>query len=298
MISTLPLTFVTIVEQGSITLAADKLDIAKSAVSQNLKRLENQLGVMLANRTTRSLSLTPAGEQYYLRCKEMLSLAKVASTEMENFGVSPSGPISITAPHAMVASIIAPAISALISRYPKLYPTVIADDERIDLISEGIDIAISVGSLNDSNLKAKRVGTLRDVLCVSSKLMKQSKISNSPAEKSAIQALPYIAHARENSSIEHKLTSTKPTHAILVKFTPTLFGNTIETLLSLVREGLGVALLPDFLVAEELKSGKLIRLFPDHGLPENPIYAVHPYANMPPKSILEVIKAIQNELKQ
>lgn len=298
MISTLPLTFVTIVEQGSITLAANKLNIAKSAVSQNLKRLENKLGVKLANRTTRQLSLTPAGEQYFLRCKEMLSLSKVASTEMEGFGAIPSGAISITAPHAMITTIIGPAISAVVSKFPNLCPTVVADDQRLDLVYKGIDVAITVGRLEDSSLKARKIGTLRDVLCVSDKLLGNLPVNNTPEAISAIQALPYVAHTREPSLIEHQLISPKSMKSISLKFKPTLFSNSVEALFSFVRQGLGVALLPEFLVAEDLRIGTLVKVLPDYRLPEKPIFAVHPYGNMPPKSIIETINAIQSELKK
>lgn len=296
MISPLPLTFISIVERGSITLAADELNLAKSAVSQNLKRLEEKLGVKLATRTTRKFCLTPAGERYYLRCKEILALSKIASTEMEDFGAEPSGPITVTAPHAMISPVIAPAISRVITKYPLLRPSIIADDKRLDLISSGIDVAITVGKLQDSGFRARKVGVLKDVLCASPTLFNNVQLGESPAEIDLIQSLPYIAHSREHTSIAHQLKCLHSGKILHINFKPTLFSNTIDALVALAREGLGVALLPELAIAKDLENTNLVRLFPDYSLEISDIYAVHAYDNKPPKSVVEVVNAIRAEL--
>ena len=297
MLSTLPLTFVAIAETGSITLAADELDLAKSAVSQNLKRLEGQLGVKLATRTTRRFSLTPAGERYYVRCKEILALSKMASTEMEDFGATPSGPITVTAPHAMIAPVIAPVMSRIMQKHPGLRPSVIADDERLDLIAAGIDLSITVGDLADSSLRARKVGVLRNVLCVSPGLLDNPQSKSSPATIQAVQSLPYIAHSRERRSAEHRLKSLKSAKPLQLSFKPVLFGNTVEALVAFAREGLGVAMLPEYAVVNDLALGNLVRVFPDYCSEGKAIYAVHAYDDMPPKSVTEIITAVQAELK-
>lgn len=298
MLSTLPLTFVTIVERGSITQAADELSLAKSAVSQNLKRLEDQLGVKLATRTTRRFNLTPAGERYYLRCKEILALSQKASTEMEDFGATPAGPITITAPHAMIAPIIAPAMAKVVRMFPRLRPSVIADDKRLDLVADGIDVSITVGVLRDSSLKARKVGVLRDVLCVSPNLLDQKHIGTDANTVLAIQSLPYVAHVREGPVVEYALRQVQTNKQLQVRFQPTFYGNTVEALAAFAREGLGVALLPDLAVIDDLESGVLVKALPDHTLGEEPIYAVHAYDTLPPKSVLEVIGAVQAELRR
>ncbi|MCO7222695.1 LysR family transcriptional regulator [Pleionea sp. CnH1-48] len=294
MLSTLPLSFVTVVETGSITQAADVLSIAKSAVSQNLKRLEEELGVKLATRTTRRFSLTPAGERYYRRCKEILALSQRAATEMEDFGATPAGSITLTAPHAMIAPVIAPALSNVINQYPRLKPTIIADDKRLDLIASGIDVAITVGKLADSSLRARKVGVLNDVLCASPELLQNIKLGHSARTISQLEALPYIAHSREEGICTHRLSNKK--QSLTVKFEPSLFANTVAATLALTRAGLGIALLPSLAVADDLRSGALIELFPNFSLPQKDIYAVHAYDTMPPKSVTEVINAVRKEL--
>ncbi len=260
MLSALPLSFVTIAETSSITRAADELDLAKSAVSQNLKRLEGQLGVKLAVRTTRRLSLTPAGERYYKRCKEMLTLSKQASTEMEAFGATPSGPITITAPHALIKPIIAPAMANVVRKFPKLEPTVIADDARLELIAEGIDVSITVGSLPDSSLHSRKVGSLRDILCVAPSLMAQAPRFDTPDFVQWVQGLPYIAHEREPSVIHHVIPAKNQAKSAILKFQSSFRCNTLDAIAACTLEGLGVALLPDLRVAEEIQDGSLVRL--------------------------------------
>lgn len=297
MLSALPLTFVAIVERGSITQAATNLNLAKSAVSHNLKRLEAQLGVKLATRTTRKFNLTPAGERYYARCKEILILSQMASTEMEDFGATPSGPIIITAPHAMIAPVIAPAMKKVMSKFSLLRPTVIADDKRLDLVAGGIDLSITVGPLPDSSLKAQKVGTLRDVLCVCPKLLNSLQGAADTHILEAIQSLPYIAHAREDHVVEHTLLQEHTEKTLRVRFRPTFFSNAIDAMVSFAREGLGVALLPDLAVIDELEKGTLVKVFPDYAVDKEPIYAVHAYDTLPPRSVREIIDAVKAGLK-
>lgn len=298
MLSTLPLNFVTIVELGSITRAADELGVAKSAVSQNLKKLEAKLDVKLIVRTTRRLSLTPAGERYYRRCKDMLALSKQAATEMEAFGASPSGPIRVTAPHALIAPIIAPAMAHILRRFPDLEPTVIADDARLDLIAEGIDVAIAVGSLPDSGFRARKVGSLRDILCVAPSLMAHAPPSGTAAFANWVQGLPYIAHMREPAIVTHEIAADEHTRSFSLTFSPSVYCNTLDATAACTREGMGVALLPNLRVAKDLKEGSLVQLCDFHAPAPTPIYALHSYDALVPHSVKEIIDAVRIALSQ
>lgn len=296
MLSNLTKTFVAIVETGSITRAAEELSLAKSAVSQNLKRLEQQLGITLATRSTRRLALTPAGNRYYQRCKELIVISQRAEAEMESFGTIPSGPMKITAPHAFIGPVISPAMATLCSRFPGLSLTVVADDKRLDLIEQGIDMAITVGVLKDSNLRAKRVGILQDILCISPTLMVDAPSTDDPTFIGWARSLPYIAHVRESKAVEHTLTSSNNSSQIHIRFQSTLRCNTIDGAAAFAREGLGVVLLPNISAAEDLISGRLVRLCGSFNLEPKPIYAVHAYDRLPPKSINAAIEAVQDTL--
>ena len=301
MLSPLLHSFMAIVETGSITNAAETLDVAKSAVSQNLKRLERQLGVKLAARTTRRLSLTPAGEHYYRRCREILILSEQAKTEMETYGRVPSGPFTITAPHALVAPIIAPAMVDMKRRFPGLEPSVIAEDKRLDLVAEGIDLSISVGYLPHSSLRARRIGALRDILCAAPELMADAPATDDPAFADWAQALPYIAHMREASTVEHSLPlgggDADGEGEMRLTFQSTFRCNTLEAMAAFARKGLGVALLPDIGIVDDLRAERLIPLCGALAPDPTPIFAVHAYDALPPKSVQETIHAVGRALR-
>jgi DNA-binding transcriptional LysR family regulator len=296
ILSLLPATFVAVAERRSITRAAEDMGLAKSAVSRNIKKLESQLGVKLAIRSTRQFSLTPAGERYFHHCRGILALSHRASSEMESFGASPSSSLKITAPHAMIESIISPAVSKLVGIYPRLEPNILVDDKRLDIVGNGIDVAITVGILKDSNLKARKVGTMENVLCLSKKLISDITNGNANYFISEVQNLPYLAHERENSNlVSYKLKKFNGESEVNVQFKPTLTVNTINALLSFCREGLGVALLPDFAIKEDLASGDLVRFLPEYSLGKSPVYAVHPYDSFVPKNILTFVELVKNE---
>ncbi len=296
MLSPLPLNFATIVETGSITAAAGQLGLAKSAVSQNLKRLEGQLGVKLVVRTTRRMSVTPAGKRYYQRCKDILALSRQAETEMEAFGAAPTGPITITAPHALVTPVIAPALASVTRRFHMLEPVVIAEDRRLDLVAEGIDVAISVGPLADSSLRARRIGTLRDVVCGAPAVFADAPAQDDPTFADWLGSLPYIAHMREPAEVRYALPAPHGNRTVV--FQRRVKSNTIEAMCALAREGSGVALLPDIAVRDDLKTGRLIALSEIAGHEPSPIFAVHPYDTLPPKSVTETIAAIHTSLAE
>lgn len=145
--------FAHIVEQGSVSTAADKLELSKSVVSQHLKMLEQELGITLLKRTTRRQSLTEIGEQFYQSCKNINLIADTAWDNTRQHQTEPSGRIRITAPHALMDTLIAPVIADLIKLYPKLRPELINDDQRLDFMQHDIDLAIRVGHSPDSTLK-------------------------------------------------------------------------------------------------------------------------------------------------
>lgn len=298
ILSPLTKSFVAIVESGSITGAANQLCMAKSAISQNLKQLEDFTGVKLAIRTTRSLSLTPAGQRYYERCKEIIALSERARNEMENYGATPAGPMRVTAPHAMINPIIAPSIAQLVDEFPLIQPEIIADDRRLNIIENSIDLAITIGVLNDSTLMARKIGSMRDILCMSEKLANKFELSQSPPIEK-IRTLPYISHSRQSSTqIEVFLQHRQKDEEIELRFNPSMIANTVESVLAMTRHGLGVALLPSFLVGDALDSGSLKELLPNYQLKEKNIHAVHAYGRQVPMSINGLAELIKQQLRR
>lgn len=274
--------FALIVEQGSISAAAEKLELSKSVISQHLKSLEQSLGLVLLKRTTRRQSLTEAGRSFYVSCKSLNDIANNAWQQLEPLKTQPKGHIKLTASHAIMDSLVVPAITKLMKIYPELSPELISEDQHLDFMENNIDLAIRVGMSKESTYRQRRIGQFRDVLC-GSPLLKQDK---------GLADLPYIANSWQGKNITHKFLS-KRNKELVLKPQPACIANSFHSCLSLIKAGAGIGLIPSFYFAKA--TDELIDLLPDVKLEENPIYALHPYSNQP-VNVKVCIKAIEEEL--
>lgn len=271
--------FAHVVEQQSISKAAEKLDLSKSVISQHLKALEIELGVVLVKRTTRRQTLTPAGEQFYLSCKNLNQLANNAWDEAQQFLAAPQGKIRITAPHAIMEPVISPVIAELIIKYPKLQPELISDDLHLDIMSHNIDLAIRVGQSTDSNIKQQAIGEFRDILCGA-----KSHLNHD------ISTLPYIANSWQGQHIKHTFVGLSNQTQIFEQQAHAIT-NSFHTCLSMIKAGAGIGIIPDFYL--KIHQTDLVNLMPDWQLPVNRVYALTPFSTAPlsVKTCLAAIKA-------
>lgn len=276
--------FAHIVEQGSVSAAAEKLGLSKSVVSQHLKKLEQELGSSLLKRTTRRQTLTPMGERFYLSCKDLNSLADSAWEMAQAEQEEPQGRIRITAPNALMDVLVAPVIADLMKRYPKLQPELISDDKRLDFMSNDIDLAIRVGNSPDSTLKQKRLGGFRDQLCGAVSLQNQP-----------IDELPYIANVWQGRHIEHSFTSDSEA-AVDFSKQASCVTNSIHSCLALIKAGAGIGVLPDFYLKQI--EPELVNLMPNHQLPMSTVYALNPYTHHTPPSVSLCIHSLEERLSQ
>lgn len=293
--------FAHIVETGSITAASELLVLSKSVVSQHLKSLENELGIVLLKRTTRKQTLTVAGKQFYQQCKILNQVANDAWHDAQQSKAVPQGKIRITAPNALMETLVTPAISQLLPQYPLLKPELISHDHHLSLMSEDIDLAIRVGQSKESTLKQKRIGEFRDVLCG-----KAEFIVSKPW-----QDLAYIANTwqgneichqfqrKEKKSSPHSLTQIgnqveQANGELMYSTNPHCVTNSFYTCLALIKSASGIGIIPDF----HLKSlsSELVEVFPEHQLQSNTIYALHPFGNQTPLSVNVCLQAIINQL--
>lgn len=297
LLSTHVRTFLAVIEQGSMTNAADELGVGKSAVSDSLRQLEEALGARLVARTTRRQHLTSIGQQFYRQCRELSHISAIALEEVSEHLSEPMGIIRITAPNAIIDEKVAPAIAELVNRYPKVQPELIVSDERLDLLEDKIDLAVTVGELKDSEFKAQRVGSLNDILCVSARFLTQHQYSIAETTNlSDVQNWPYIAHHWENADIQHQLIQPHLNKKTIVKFQRVMTSNTAHSVLSLVRQGAGVALLPSFFVKDHLRAGELVPVLPDYEPRKTGIYAVHPYGKLAPLTVRTMIEVMREKI--
>lgn len=287
--------FKQIVDSGSISAAADRLELSKSVISHHLKALELAVGVQLLHRTTRRQQLTPAGKDFYLRCRELGDISTLAWQEARETADKLAGPIKISSPHALVDGIIAPAIATLCHGNPMIRPSIQVQDRRIDLLGQDVDIAVRVGKLTSSNLIQRKIGQFRDVLCATPAFIEQYKQQLADEQW---QALDYIANSWQGQNIEHNLQpklDTLATNTLKLNFTANRYADTSSAVLSLAKAGLGVALLPDFVFEQE---SSLVELMPTHQCPLNAVYALHDFGRTPPLLIKQTIETLIESFNQ
>ncbi|RTZ17805.1 LysR family transcriptional regulator [Vibrio aquaticus] len=277
------LIFKTIVEAGSITKAAEKLELSKSVLSTHLKQLESSLELVLLKRTTRQQSLTPAGEKFYAHCVSMNDIVSLAWDDIRRFSSEPSGTLAITAPNALMEHLLIPALSKAFQPFPKVSLKLIADDHKLALMQNDIDLAIRVGSSPDSNYKQKKIGEFKDWLC------QASSTQTTPAENR------YIANQWQGNIIKHTVTHCVTKERLTWEFTAHHQANSINQVALMVEQGLGIGLIPEFIA---MKNPNIERYQPQYELEKNSAYALHPYTGPTPKSVQLAINAIEEKLRE
>lgn len=275
--------FAHIVESGSITAAAEHLVLSKSVVSQHLKILESELGVSLLTRTTRRQTLTEAGKAFYQHCKQMNELADSAWYSAQKLQKVPQGKLKVTAPNALMETLVIPVVSRLMAEFPLLRPELISHDQHLDLIDQNIDIAVRVGQSANSNLIQRRIGEFRDVLCGIPKTIAQADV----------ESLPYIANAWQPKIINHHFESTSAAsfnYVAAIRCTTDSF----HSCLGLIESGAGIGIVPEFYLPRA--ASILQPVFADARLPKQPIYVLHGFSNGPPLSVTVFINEIEKQL--
>ena len=239
------LVFDEVVNQGSFTLAAQSLGHTKSAVSHYVTQLETALDVKLINRSTRTLNLTSSGTLLAKRCGQLVSLLSDTLQELDTHNNEMIGRIAITAPHVFEANLITPIIAHLCHEFTKLTPELIYSDERLDLLSNKLDLAISVGPQKDSNYKAVLIGKLDSILVASPKYIAKSElITSENFNTHSLVILPWQSNHSLNANLVKPLTFESVTEIKM---------NTSTSAINALKCGLGIGLVPSVFIKEELE---------------------------------------------
>jgi DNA-binding transcriptional LysR family regulator len=264
--------FVRVVEAGSFVAAADRLGISTSSLSRLVADLEQHLGTRLLNRTTRRLSLTESGQAYYERCVTLLADVAEAEAVAGQSAAQASGTVRLTCSYSMAEQTVAPAIAAFVERHPAVKFELIVSDRIVDLVEEGFDLAIRVGSVGSDRLVARRLGSMRLVLCAAPAYLERHGAPATPGELSRHNALTYAYSA---SLRVWRFTDAAGTvHDVRV--TGNLHANSGDALRAAAIAGLGILYEPDFLLGSALRAGQLVRVLPDYTGAGGEIWAVYP----------------------
>src|SRR5438105_7766680 len=183
--------FAAVVENGSFTAAAERLGITKAVVSQQVARLERELRTSLLVRTTRKVQPTETGHAFYLRCAMILRDTDETFNELAEKSIEPSGTLRLTATFDYGIKVVVPAIAAFMRRYPRCKVDAIFSDQRLNMMSDNIELAIRVGWLAETGLQARKIGTFRQLLVASPAMASQVAQLTQPQD---IAKLPFVAN--------------------------------------------------------------------------------------------------------
>jgi DNA-binding transcriptional LysR family regulator len=263
--------FVSVIDAGSFSAAARRLKLSKSAVSAHLQRLEQRLGVRLLNRTTRRLAVTEAGAAYYRHCARILAEAEAAEQAASALQREPRGTLRISAPDSFGWMHVAPAIPDFLARYPELALDIALSPRPVNLVDEGIDLAIRIGVIEDPSLVVRRLAPSRFVLCAAPAYLDRAGAPREPRDLASHHCLCVSLVSWGNA---WRFVGAKGEERVAVS--GVLRSNNAEMLRGAALDGLGIALLPSWAVGDELASGRLKRVLPDWEPPASSIYAVYP----------------------
>jgi DNA-binding transcriptional LysR family regulator len=283
------LVFVTAVEAGSLTAAAKRLGIAKTMASAHMQRLEAEVGASLLLRTTRRLSLTEAGETFFRASRDILRAADAAVQAAASNSAEPRGTLRMTSTVDYSAEVLAPVAVALRRRYPDLKIELLAVDRMVDLVAEGIDVAIRVGELADSGYRATRIAAFTECLVASPRLLDEQRL---PAQPKDLAAFPFIALSVLAQPASWLFRGPER-RTQRVRLTPALQFNTADAVRRAALAGGGLAVLPDFAVAADLQAGRLQAVLPRWRLRTAGIHAVYPAARHVPQKVRVLIEALK-----
>ncbi len=284
------LAFAEVAKQESFTLAAKHLGMSKSAVSQQIKRLEEHIGQQLLSRHTRGMSLTAAGDKLLQRSELLQDQVNLAFEELNSSKETPSGVFALTIPHSCERDIVIPALNQLCIEFPLIEPRLVVTDESRDLIQDNLDVALYTGELKDSSYRALPVGNVGEIICASpAYLQKNGPIKN--LDDLAKQR--WVAAPWQNESLS-LYKNSRQSDKIVIDVHFCAHTNTLPTVLEMVINDMGVALLPEFVLQTVLANGRLVRVLPSHQGRQWPFYMVHRFQGEKPIHITRFYQLVKH----
>lgn len=274
--------FCAVARDGSFSRAAREMALSPAMVSKHIKRLEDELGVRLLNRSTRRSKLTEAGTEYFTRCEQILAQLEETELDVKSLSGEIRGTLKISAPSTFGTLYLIPVIVAFKKLYPKIQINLHLSPRMPDLLEGGFDLAIHAGStqLTDSSLIARRLGSFRMIVCASAAYLKMRGIPEHPEDLTRHNCLVYQSETARDDWIFHRAGSE-----ITVRVSGDLHCNTGNALRMAAREDLGIVRLPSYLLEADLRRGTLQEILPDFHSPPRAVFALYPHRRHVPAKV-------------
>lgn len=273
--------FAKVAEEGSFAAAARVMGVSVPTVSRAVARLEERLGGRLFNRTSRQIALTEFGQSMAAKASEMYRQAEEVESEAHELSVQPRGQVRLAVPMSFGLRWVAPLMPEIIRQFPELSVDLHLSDASVDLIAEGFDAALRIAALPDSSLVARKLCSVTQYLVASPAYLAEHGMPEHPRELSARQCFSYAYRAR---SQVWRFTHQSGAHEDIVPSGPLRVTNS-DALIPPLLAGLGIAELPEFMVAEYLQDGRLVHLLNEWSMTQGGLYFVTPTSRSRPLKV-------------
>lgn len=285
--------FATVVDKGSMVAAAEALGMTASAVSQQIRKLEQSTQVNLLHRTTRKLTLTEAGATFYQSCAQVLALAEEAQQRLAELRDAPVGELRIAAPVGFSGTRISNALAPLLQAHPGLTLRLMFHDEQIDLIAQRVDLAIRIGQLDDSSLVARHIGDSRMVLCAAPAYLLRRPSLTTPED---LLACDWIGLNADGANASHLQMVGPDEQMVKLRLESRVSCNNILAVRNFTLAGMGISIQPEEEIRSELERGSLRHILEQWHFPAHGIYLVTPRRNAQPAKVRYAIEALRKHL--
>ena len=266
--------FAMVVEHGGFSAAGRALGVPKSRLSKRIAALEDRLGVRMLQRTTRKFTVTEVGQQFYEHCRAVIEEARAAQEAVDTLRVEPRVVVRLTCPISLAQTVLAFVLPEFLARYPKVQVQMVSTDRRVDLIGEGVDIAIRVRTRidTDATMVMRSFGLSRVLPVASPGLLDRLGRPQHPSELALMPTLSIV----ERDAGQHWELIRDDGLAVAVDIRPVLRCGEFNVILQSAIAGIGVAMLPEFVCAHAITQGTLEVLLPEWSAPEGTMHFVYP----------------------
>ena len=289
-------TFVCVVETGSFSAAARRLNVKQPAISKSVAQLEERLGVRLLSRSTRGLLPTEAGQQFYERAKRSIEEADEADVAARGEGRGLAGRLRVSAAVTFARLHILPNLAIFLGQHPDLSIDIALDDRNIDLVENGIDVALRMGRLADSTMTARRLSQAKRIVVGTPGYFQFHNEPQSPAELGAHETIIY-----NNGPESEEWTFRRADVAVPVKVSGRVRISAAEGVRAIVLSGMGLTIASEWMFSDKLASGEVRQILKDWDLPTIDLWALYPTGRMissKAKAFADFVEAIMREPSQ
>ena len=280
--------FIDVVEAEGFSAAARKIGRSKALLSKYVRELEDELGALLLNRTTRQFSLTEAGHTYYRTASDILKEIDNRADLVRENNTDLKGKIRVSVPRTFADAEVGQSLIDFSKTHPDLTLEIIADDRFVDLVEEGFDVAIRITKLEDSRLIARKLATFKLAICASPEFLDNNAPLTHPSD---LAKLPCIIDTNGRHLNNWRFQDPEGT-AFSVTVTGPIEVNSPLAAMRAGLEGLGVVLLPDFIAKDAIEDGSLVSLFDDYIPEDRGIYAIYPHRRYLPAKVRTFVDAL------